>query len=157
MGEVLKKMARLSDNNGFSLPEVLVAAYILAFGLCGILVTYVSMLIFSDLSRDFTLANNALQAKMEEIRRTDFNSLSGLSGTVFDIEGFSSDNAKGAIEVTDTAYTDLKRVRIAVCFKSRSKVVGEDANLNGMLDLGEDANNNGRLDSPAEVVSMIAR
>jgi type II secretory pathway pseudopilin PulG len=152
----LSKISVISDK-GFTLAEVLLAAGILAFGLCGILVTYSSMLIFSDLSRDFTLATNGLQAKIEEIRRMDFNSLSALNATVFDITGFPADNAKGAVEVTDTAYVDLKRVRLIACFKSRSRVVGEDRNLNGMLNSGEDVNGNSRLDSPAELVTLIAR
>ncbi|TAN61786.1 prepilin-type N-terminal cleavage/methylation domain-containing protein [bacterium] len=144
--------------SGFTLAEVLLAVSILAFGLCGILVTYISMHIFSDLSRDFTAVSSALQAKAEEIKRTTFSALSGLNGTTFDLGGFGAANAKGIIEVTDIeGYTDLKRVRIIACFKSRARVIGEDANLNGSLDIGEDANNNGRMDSPAEIITLIAK
>ncbi len=149
--------AFLYTKRGFTLAEVLVAVSILAFGLCGILVTYTNMLIFSDLSRDFTLATNALQEKAEEIKRTNYTSLSAFNGTTFDINGFSLGSAKGGVEVTDTAYSDLKRVRIVICFKSRSRVIGEDKNLNGILNIGEDANNNGRLDSPAELAALIAK
>lgn len=142
---------------GFSLAELLLAVSILAFGLCGILVTYISMHILSDLSRDSTAVNSALQAKAEEIKRTSFSALSALNSTTFDISGFSSNDAKGLVEVSDTAYSDLKRVRVIVCFKSRARVIGEDENLNGSLNSGEDANSNGRLDSPAELIALIAR
>ena len=133
------------------------AVSILAFGLCGILITYINMFVFSDLSRDFTLATNALQAKAEEIKRTNFSNLSALNGTTFDISGFAAGNAKARAEVTDTAYPDLKRVRLVACFKSRARVIGEDRDLNGSLGVGEDANGNGRLDSAAEFVVLIAR
>ena len=146
------------SKDGFTLAEVLLAVSILALGLCGILVSYINMLIFSDLSRDFTLVTNALQSKAEEIKRTSFGSLSALNGTTFDISGFSSTGAKGAVEVTDIAgYSDLKRIRIITCFKSRARVIGEDGNLNGILNIGEDTNNNGRLDSPAELIALIAQ
>lgn len=146
------------ERAGFTLAEVLLAVSILAFGLCGILVTYISMHIFLDLSRNFTTVTNALQAKAEEIKRTSFSALSGLNGTTFDLSGFGPNNAKGVIEVTDiTGYADLKRVRIIACFKSRARVIGEDTNLNGILNIGEDANNNGRIDSPAELITLIAK
>ena len=133
------------------------ASAIMAFALCGILGAYISMFIFSDLNRNFTLVTNALQAKAEEIKRTDFNNLSALNATTFDLSGFASSDAKARVEVTDTGYGDLKIVRLVACFKNRARIIGEDNNLNGILNIGEDANNNGRLDSPAEIVFLIAK
>jgi prepilin-type N-terminal cleavage/methylation domain-containing protein len=148
-------MMKLS-NKGFTLIEVMLAVLILAFSLCGILLTYINMFILSDLSRDFTLATNAVQAKMEEIKGT------GLVGTnPFDIAGFPTNNAKGVVFVTDApgGYSDLMQVRIIACFKSRNRVIGEDTNLNGILDPGEDTSipPNPRLDSPVEMVSIIVK
>ena len=73
---------------------------------------------FSDLARNLTLSTNALQAKSEEIKRTNFDGLLALNGSGFNIAGFASGNAQGAIEITDTAYSDLKRVRLIACFKN---------------------------------------
>jgi hypothetical protein len=118
------------------------------------------MFILTDLSRDLTVATNALQAKMEEIKKTNFDSLASLNGTTFDISGFDSSNAKGVVYVTDTGYTDLKRVHIEVSFKSRNRVIGGDRNLNGVANTGEDfINVNGvnELISPVELVTLIAR
>lgn len=146
------------SNKGFTLVEVLVAVAILAFCLCGLLVTYINMFFLSDLTRDSTLATNAIQAKLEEIKNTNFENLSSFNGTTFDVNGFASSDAKGAVWVLDTAYSDLKRVRIVVCFKSRGRVIGEDKNLDGDLDTGEDTLiSNSRLDSPAETVTLIAK
>jgi len=36
------------------------------------------------------------------------------------------------------------------------KVIGEDKNLNGILDPGEDTNGNGIIDSPVELVTQVA-
>ena len=142
---------------GFTLVEILITTAILALCLCGLLASYVNMFSLSDLSRDFLQATNAVQAKTEEIKKTNFDNLSGLNATAFDIAGFSAGVAKGLVEVSDTAYADLKRVRVVVCFKSRGRLFGDDTNLNGALNAGEDVNNNGRLDSPAEIVTLIAK
>jgi len=143
-----------------TLIELLLTVSILAFCLCSIMLTYINMFILTDLSRDLTVATNALQAKMEEIKKTNFDSLASLNGTTFDISGFDSSNAKGVVYVTDTGYTDLKRVHIEVSFKSRNRVIGGDRNLNGVANTGEDfINVNGvnELISPVELVTLIAR
>lgn len=116
-----------------------------------------NMFVFSDLSRDFTKVTNGLQAKLEELKRTSFTGLSALNGTRFELNGFASSDAEGVVEVIDTTYSDLKRVRLIVSFRSRTRVIGEDSNLNGALNAGEDSNGNGRLDSPAELITLIAR
>lgn len=166
--------------SGFTLIEVLFTFGILAFCVCGVLLTYIQMFMLADLSRDTTLATNAAQAKMEEIKKTvltglDSSHCDGCScpspgfrdGCIFDITGFTGTNAKGKIEISDItlrtpATETLKRVRIVVSFTSRGRVFGEDRNLNGILDIGEDRDapgqpGYGRLDSPLELITLIAR
>lgn len=153
------------SNRAFTLIELLLTFSILVFCLCGLLLTYINMYILSDLSRDLTLVNNAVQAEMEIVKRTDFAGLLALDGTPFNIAGFVTADARGRIEICDNTtcpalipYADLKRVRIIACFRSRGRLIGEDRDLDGQLDIGEDtliANN--RLDSPVEVVTLIAR
>ncbi len=164
MNQLAQKM-RLSDR-AFTLIELLLTFSILVFCLCGLLLTYINMYILSDLSRDLTLANNAVQAEMEIVKRTDFAGLLVLDGTPFNIAGFVTADARGRIEICDNTtcpalipYADLKRVRIIACFRSRGRLIGEDQNLNGALDIaaGEDVNDNVRLDSPVEVITLIAR
>lgn len=137
--------------------ELLLTVTMLSFCLCGILITYINMFFLSDLSRDITLATNAVQAKMEEMKKTNFDNLAAFNGTTFDLDGFSGSTAKALIEVTNTGYSDLKIVRISASFKSRFQTVGEDENFNGVLNSGEDDDANGRLDSPVELVTLIAK
>ncbi len=111
---------------GFTLIELLITLTILTICLCGILLTYISMFILSDLARDLTLTTNAVQAKMEEIKKTSFDYLFTsvtscgsctncfYNGQIFNIAGFNSSDAKGVVYVTDTGYADLKRVHIEV-------------------------------------------
>ncbi len=161
-----------SSDKAFTLIELLLAFSILAFCLCGILLTYINMFVLADLSRDITLANNAVQAEMEIVKRTNFACLdtSSCSGCAcpsptscpqnactFNIAGFASSDAKGVVYITsDTGYADLKRVRIEVSFKSRNRVIGGDKDLDGIADVGEDVNIKNELNSPVELVTLIA-
>ncbi len=143
---------------GFTLVEILVTVAILAFCLCGLLASYANMFFLADLLRGFTLTTNAIQAKMEEIKKTNFDNLLSLNGTTFDLSGFASSDGKGVIQVTNTAYSDLKRARIVACLRIRGRIIGEDKNLDGDLDSGEDTLIfNGRLDSPLELITLISR
>lgn len=153
-----------SLDKGFSLVEVLIAAAILAFCLCGLLAIYINLLFLSDLARDLTSVTNLVQEKMEEMKKREFGTISSFEeafdeNLVLESEsGYDSQNKKGILigEVSDTTYTDLKRVRINAYFKSQNRVIGEDKNLNGDLDSGEDTLiSNNRLDSPVDLVGLI--
>ncbi|MEW5758389.1 MAG: prepilin-type N-terminal cleavage/methylation domain-containing protein [Candidatus Omnitrophota bacterium] len=146
-------------NSGFTLIEVLVAAGILVFCLCGLLVTYIGCFILNETSRNTTIALSGARTKMEELKQETFDNLLNHNGEVFDVTGFTLGRAKGRVEVTDIAgYTDLREIRIIVSFRqSQNRLIGEDINLNGLFDAGEDLNANNRLDSPIEVVSLVSR
>jgi len=163
------KRVKKRRREGFTLIEVILAFGILAICLCGILLTYINMFILSDLSRDLTLATNAVQAKMEEIKKTNFDNLftvcpatppanSFCDGDTFNLVGVAQ--GIGKIEICDnttcptqTGYGDLKRVRIWACFQSRDRVIGGDKNLDGdFSDTGEDASL-----VPVEMVTLIAK
>jgi prepilin-type N-terminal cleavage/methylation domain-containing protein len=170
---------KLSDR-GFTLVELLLAFAILTFCLCGLLLSYIQMFILTDLSRSLILATNAVQARTEEIKNTNFDCLDTSSCSscncptstscpggctncfrntcIFNIAGFATADAKGVVYITsDTGYVDLKRVRIEVSFKSRNRVIGGDKDLDGIADSGEDVNSKNELNSPVELVTLIAR
>lgn len=134
---------KLSAKKGFTLIEVLFAATILVSCLVGLLATYLNMFILSELMRDTTLANAAVQARMEIVKNTGFDSLFAFNNSVADIEGFASADAKTRVEVTDTAYSDLKRVRVSACFRSKNRIIG-----NSIADC---------TSSPVELVTMISK
>ncbi len=160
--------------SGFTLIEVLFASGILVTCLCEILLTYSNMFIAADLMRDFTLVNNAMQAKMEDVKRENFAKLTDNRTGLFILTDYglpSTIESMGRIEVTEKFdnnnytgnYADrLTKVRLIASFKSRGRIIGEDKNLDGDLDLpppepGEDTFlANGRLDSPVEIVTLIA-
>lgn len=50
---------------------------------------------------------------------------------------------------------DIVDVEAVVCFKAGRRVVGEDQNLNGVLDAGEDLDHNGKISSPVTLRTLI--
>ncbi|MDD5019541.1 MAG: prepilin-type N-terminal cleavage/methylation domain-containing protein [Candidatus Omnitrophica bacterium] len=148
---------------GFTLVEVVFALAILAVTLSGLLLTYISMFVLTDMQRDHALASNSLLAKLEEIRAMDFDNIPAAAGP-FNLTdyGFTDGQlSRGRVDVV-TSFSGypatLTRVRLVASYATRlNRTVGEDRNFNGILDSGEDVNNNSRLDSSAEVVTLIAR
>lgn len=144
----------------FSMVELMIGVTILVFSLTAILASYANTFILSDLARNTSIATNAVRARMEEAKQESFSNLDSLDGATFDLTGFAVGDAKGRVEVSNVSgFTDLKEVRIVGCFLSRGRVIGEDSNLNGSLDvdIGEDANYNSRLDSPVEAAALITK
>jgi prepilin-type N-terminal cleavage/methylation domain-containing protein len=148
---------------GFTLIEVALALAILAVTLSGLLLTYVSMFMLTDMQRDHALATNCLLAKLEEIRAMDFDSIPSAAGA-FNLTDYgfpANQSCRGRVDVV-TSFAGypatLTKVRLTASYATRlNRTVGEDRNFNGALDSGEDVNNNSRLDSSAEVVSLIAK
>lgn len=142
-----------------SLIELMITVAIVVIGLTSILASYANMFILGDLARDFSRATNAVRAQMEEIKQEEFDNLDALDATIFNLDGFAISQAKGRIEVGNvTGNSGLREVRVIGCFMSRNRVIGEDSNLNGILDVlaSEDENNNGRLDCPVELITLLA-
>ena len=134
---------KLSSKRGFTLIEVLFAATILVSCLVGLLATYLNMFILSELMNDMTLANAAIQARMEVVKKTNFDTLYTFNNSIADIDGIPSADGKIRVEVADTAYSDLKRVRIIACFNSRARTIG-----NSITNC---------TSSPVELVTLISR
>lgn len=165
MIKIRRLLKRISGNtSGFTLVEVLLGAAILAFCLSGLMAVYVQMFIVTDLSRDFTIATNTMQGELEKVKNVGAVNITALHNTTFNVTGYNGTSVigRGVYQIADVVdsqtgatYSDLQLVRAIVSFRSRNRVYGEDANLNGRLDAGEDADGNGRLSSPVEASTMV--
>ncbi|MDD5594722.1 MAG: prepilin-type N-terminal cleavage/methylation domain-containing protein [Candidatus Omnitrophica bacterium] len=140
---------------GFTLIEITIAAGILAFALCAIFAAYISFIVLSATSRNINIATNGALGVMEEIRSTPFSQIMGTyNGFNFILNDIPQ--SRGVVYV-DNTDPDLLQVTISVCWRQQdNRVIGEDLNLNGVLDPGEDTNGNGIIDSPVELVTRIA-
>jgi len=152
--KILKVLKR-PYNRGFSLPEILLAVAILAFALCGLLAMYSTCFVLMATSKNINIATNAAQGLIEEMRSSSFmriiDDYNGLNFIVNDIP-----SSMGVVYVDDTD-PELLQVTISVCWKQGNRIIGEDTNLNGVLDAGEDKSPYNRIiDSPVELVTRVA-
>lgn len=142
------------SKKGFTLPEMLLAAVIASFALCGVLLTYITCMDMVKTSKNVSIATGAAQGLIEDIRTTPFPQIV----TDYDRLSFivnAIPNSRGTVYVDDT-NPELLLITISVCWKQGNKIVGEDTNLNGILDVGEDLNANNMIDSSVELVTQVA-
>lgn len=158
--QIARGLSRIvcGQRRGMTLLELSIGAAVLIVALVGLLVIFFRNLALNENSRDLTLAIYAIQEKLEEIRNTTFSAIySTYNGMRFEPAGFSSEDAEGSISINNS-NPNLLQVSIEVSWReSTNRVVGEDKNLNGLLDAGEDLNGNVQIDSPARVVTLMAQ
>lgn len=143
---------------GFSLVELMVVAAILGTIVLGLIQSLILSSALVDLSNRKTIATSEAQDKIEEIVNHTFNTVvvdyasGGTPGNVFNLS-----QVTGTGVVTAAVYTaNVVQVDVVVSFQmSNGRVVGEDKDLDGVLDVGEDANSNGVLDSPVKLSTYI--
>lgn len=151
-------MERLINNSkGFTLIEVMLATAFLVIVLSGLLATYISCFELISLSRNLSFATNAAQMKIEEIRDYPFSQThSDYDNTTFTVSEISPGNSRGVVYVNNS-NPELLLITVSVCWSQRAnRIIGEDLDLDGILDLGEDTNANNIIDSPAQLVTLIA-
>lgn len=139
---------------GYTLIEILFAIGLLAFALCGILVTFTSAMSLNAFSKNINIATNAAESLMEKIRTDAFPNIVGdYNGLVFNVTAIPA--SVGVVYVNNT-NPELLNVTISVCWRQGTRIIGEDKNLNGVLNAGEDTNGNGIIDSPVKLTTQIA-
>jgi len=146
-------MMNWRSKKGLTLPEMLLAAVIASFALCGILLTYVTCMDTVKTSKNVSIATGAAQGLIEEIRSTPFPQIiANYDRLTFNVNGIPS--SRGIIYVDDTD-PELLLITVSVCWRQDNRIIGEDTNLNGVLNAGEDTNGNGIIDSTVELVTQV--
>jgi len=140
-------------SGGFTLVELLIAAAILVLSLSGILVSYLACLELTEMSKNSSMALHEVKSKLEEIQNTAFDQIKATyDNTTFTLAGF---NGMG-VSYVDDSNPDLFLIEVVFCWRqSNGRVIGEDRNLNGQLNVGEDRNANGQIDSLVQATSQI--
>ena len=143
----------LRSRRALTIIELLIAVLILVplFGIG--MQTFVKCMELSDLARNSALAVAGVKNRISTIEKTAFIQIyNTYNNTTFTITGL---NGKGKTYVNNT-NPDHVIVTISFSWKERSgRTIGEDKNINGILDAGEDANGNGQLDSIVEMTTQI--
>lgn len=149
------------DNRGFTLVEILVALFILVIGIIGTLQLFNYCAYLAEMSGNTNYVIDQAQSKIDEMRSTAFSNIAvnyaagGTPGNTFNV---TNPAGKGII-IIDSSTADLLTVEINVSWKNErnDRIIGEDMDLDGVLDAGEDINGNGKLDSTVKLITLIAR
>lgn len=167
----------MPKKTGLTLIEVLIASVILTMALGGILAFTAQYLKSLDTTRNFSIAINAAQERMEKIKSKVSPSDTAETGAkvftnmplyhnlAFDV--YANDkitplaNFKGISYVTAISGTPMTmyRVKVVVWWKEvNGRVFGEDQNFDGSVS-GEDtwtSPANGQIDSPVSIqIDMV--
>lgn len=140
---------------GFTLLEIMIATAVLVIALTAILASYIACFELIAISKNLSLAMNACQAKIEEIRDFAFTQIPTFyNNYTFEVAQMPAGSSKGVVLV-DSSDPDLLQVTVTVCWRQpNGRVIGEDKNLNGILDASEGS---GTIDSPAQLVTLITQ
>jgi prepilin-type N-terminal cleavage/methylation domain-containing protein len=149
----LSKPSRIQNTKGVTLPELMIATFILVIVFSSAIITFLRCLELNELARNSSLAITAGQNWMTDIENTPFDNVYA----TYHLVTFSDADINGiGVSYIDDSDPDLLKVTITFSWRqANGRVVGEDANLNGAINTGEDVNNNGILDSPVTFISYL--
>lgn len=147
---------QIFDRRGMTLAELMIATMIMSITFVGILSTFLYCLSLGELSEHKATALASAKTKMEAIRNTPFEDLVA----TYDHVTFSVPadlNGSGISYIDDSANPNLIRIKVSVCWREKNgRMIGEDSNLNGVLNGGEDVNGNSEIDSPVQLETLIS-
>lgn len=143
----------ISKIDGFSLMELMVASVFLVVAFLAMIVGFIYCMELNDLSRNMSYATQAAKSRIETIKNTDFSQLAATHNGI----SFTSANLNGkGISYIDTTDPVLYKITVSFCWRQKSgRIIGEDKDLDGVLDTGEDLDGNGMIDSTVELVDYV--
>lgn len=150
-------MKKLSKN-GFTLVEIVFVVGILSF----VIISLIQVLIYTstqaEMAGNKTAAVMEAQNKIEEIRNHAYSQIVtdyGSGGTPGNTFALTLLNGMGIIYI-DSSNSGLLVIEVVISWQNKyNRIVGEDSDLDGVLDTGEDINSNSKFDSPVELVTFL--
>lgn len=145
---------------GFFLIEIMIVIAVLVIVLVGYLQLSIVCFGLAETTKNITIAISEIQSQLDQIRNYNYsNIVSDYSqgGSPGDIFSLSQLDGVGIISLNNS-NPELLEVEITACWQEKGRrIIGEDINLNGVLDADEDKNANGKIDSPASLITLIAQ
>ena len=140
-------------NQGMTTVELLIAILILSPIFVSTMYVFIKCSRLAEFSRHASMAMISCRDKLTEIENTDFSQiLSQYQGSTFNLSGLEG---KGTVLIDDTTAGQLD-ITVSFAWKEKDgRVIGEDADLDGQIDVGEDLNGNGLLDSPVMLSTRV--
>ena len=148
--------------SGFTLVELIVVVGILSVVIPGLMKLFIDTSQLGTMAGNKTLAISEAQNKLESIRNLAFDNImttyGAVSGTPFDLTQLNGKGIVYAKNTTAPSNVDLLLVEVVICWQDKyGRKIGEDVNLDGILDAGEDLNGDTKISSLAKLTTRIAR
>ncbi|MCP4650043.1 MAG: prepilin-type N-terminal cleavage/methylation domain-containing protein [PVC group bacterium] len=148
----------LQAKKGFTLVEILISVAVMAIALGASFQATNYLFQMNELNENITPAMHAVEGMIDGIRNVPYDDIvsvyAGNSFTLNELDNRGVENI-GVVYVNEIETDFLMKVKVVVCWRQRTRVIGEDQNLNGVLDGGEDENGNGQIDSPCSMETAI--
>ena len=163
-----------------TLVEVLISILIVSIGVGGMFLIYPTLYQGVRVTSQKVRAWEAARQTIEQVKTLDFDTVLfpvsyDVSGghpqpeivftaadhagdpTNFPLDGSAVYYVQQMFDTTPAVLADLVRVEVIVSFRAGNRVVGEDQNLDGILDAGEDTDGSGTLSSSVSLTTLIMR
>lgn len=150
----MKRLFKKYNDKGLTLVELLISVLILVPLFTISMLSFIRCMQLSDLAKNSSLATWAVKNRMTAIEGTDYNQIFNTYHNtnitnVADLNGIGKtyvDNSNAAYLTVTTSFSWRER---------NGRVIGEDRDLDGIVDIGEDLNGNGQLDSIVKITTRI--
>ncbi len=143
----------LGRKQGMTLVELLVATVVFTMAFIGLLMSFVKSMELHETSRNTSYALTAVKSRIETIKNTNFADIY----STYNKATFTDSSINGiGVSYVDNSNSDLLVVTVSFSWQQENnRIIGEDKDLDGVLDSGEDSDSDGKLSSPAQAVTYI--
>jgi len=149
------------NQKAFTLAEILLVVGIMAVVIVGMGQLFIYTALQAELAGNKSIAVTLAQSKIDEIRTHAYSAIpvnfgsGGTPGNVFSTPGLN--NGVGLVRI-DSSDPELLGIEVLVSWQDKyGRIMGEDLDMDGILDSGEDTNGNSKLDSPVTLVTKFTR
>lgn len=132
--------------SAMTLVELLIATLIMVPVCIAVMYVFLQCMEYNDLARNTSTALRVCQKTLTQMETTSFDQIAA----TYHQQSFTSTDLSGR-GVTYVDSSDPNYLKLTASFSWRQKngrILGEDKDLDGVIDAGEDQNSNGMLDSP---------
>ena len=138
---------------GFTLVELMISTFLLVFIFSGTILTFFYCMDLNEMAKNSSTALLAIKSKITEIENTPYSQISA----IYNNTTFTSPDLKGiGVSTINSSNPNLLEVTVTFTWQQKNgRILGEDLNMNGIINPGEDVNNNNILDSPVTVATAI--
>ena len=140
-----------------TLAEIMISVFIFVVGVGAIFFVYPPLFEGVEVTYQTMRAWGECRKEMETLKNRTFSDLWADSAASNPHNFLDMPNVMRGVYYLDrvSTLTDALRITVVVNVKAKNRVIGEDANLNGVLDPNEDLNENTLLDSPISLSTIV--